>query len=48
MDKDVVFSYLVEIFPSKESLIVGVCLQEGGERAGLLALLPGFAAAVAL
>lgn len=40
--------YLVEIFPGEEGLVAGVGLQQGGEGAGLLALLPGFAAAVAL
>lgn len=43
-----IFSYLVEIFPGEERLVVGVRAQQGGERAGLFALLPGFAAAVAL
>lgn len=42
------FSHLVEIFPGKERLVAGVRLEQGGEGAGLLALLPGFAAAVAL
>lgn len=44
----VTFGYLVEIFPGEERLVAGVRLQQGGEGAGLLALLPGRAAAVAL
>lgn len=41
-------SHLVEIFPCEEGLVAGVRLEQGGEGGGLLALLPGFAAAVAL
>lgn len=48
MNKDVMFSHLVEIFPGEERLVAGVRLEQGGEGGGLLALLPGFAAAVAL
>lgn len=44
----VIFRYLVEVFPGEEGLVVRVGLQQGGEGAGLFALLPGFAAAVAL
>lgn len=43
-----VLRYLVEVFPGEEGLVAGVLLQHGGERAGLFALLPGDAAAVAL
>lgn len=43
----VIFRYLVEVFPGEEGLVV-LGLQQGGEGAGLFALLPGFAAAVAL
>lgn len=48
INKDVMFSHLVEIFPGEERLVAGVLLEQGGEGGGLLALLPGFAAAVAL
>lgn len=40
--------HLVEIFPGEERLVAGVRLEQGGEGGGLLALLPGRAAAVAL
>lgn len=43
-----IVSYLVKIFPGEEGLVAGVRLQQGGEGVGLLALLPGFAAAVPL
>lgn len=43
-----IFRYLVEVFPGEEGLVASAGLQQGGEGAGLLALLPGFAAAVAL
>lgn len=48
VDKGVIFRYLVEIFAGEEGLVAGVSLEQGGEGAGLLALLPGCAAAVSL
>lgn len=42
------FGHLVEVFPGEERLVAGVRVEQGGEGGGLLALLPGFAAAVAL
>lgn len=41
-------AYLVEVLPSEEGLVASVGLQQGREGLGLLALLPGQAAAVAL
>lgn len=40
--------YLVKIFPGEEGLVAGVRPHQSGEGVGLLALLPGLAAAVSL
>lgn len=43
-----IIPHLVEIFPSKKCLVVGIVLEQSGESVRFLALLPGFAAAVSV